>query len=810
MKAALLPGLVVLLLSSTLWADDAFARRAFGGLSPRLSPDGRSVALSYQGAICTIPVTGGTLVRLTRGEGWDVDPAWSPDGSRIAFINAPGFFAGTLQVIQAKDGSPVAIPQAVRGSGPLWFAPDGKRVLGKFSEPGAQGVIAWCDLATGAITPVPGVPESWAMRLRGGVALSIDGTWIYFAEHRDREGEQSGNQGPQALLRRLPAQGGAAETIAEWPARIYGIHPDAEGKGVFIATDLGVPHNDVWFVPLKEALRDARKLTFGQADDDAPSLGMDGKTLIYSDNAEGATALVRYDMATGERKSLSLDKLDFHEPAGTLRLKITDQTDGKPAVARVSVKQIGGKYCAPMGALYRLTAGVGHFYCRGEAALTLPAGKYELLAFRGPEYRMARVELEVRDGGTHDAELRLERWVHAAEEGWFSGENHIHANYGYGAWYNSPQTILDQCEGEDLNVSNLLAANSDGDGVFDREYFRGRLDPLSTPNHLLWWNEEFRSTMWGHMTLFHLHALVEPVFTGFKDTTNPWDVPTNAMIAQRTHTQGGTASYTHPTSNPLDSYAATYGAKGLPVDVASGAIDVLDVMGSGYDPCLPFWYRLLNCGFHLPAAAGTDVFLNRVTASPPGWCRAYVHVPDGLTYEKWVAGLRAGRSFISNGPMIDITVNDRESGDTVALDTPGKVRVKGRVRSQFPLEKLELVINGNVVASGNIAADKLGGSVDLEVPIERSGWIALRTAGPVVNRWPSGYGLRAHANPVYLKVKDKPMDTQAEAEYFLKWIDRLEQDLKRRDQIPRGDWEHVQTHLLLARNTYRALLKKSP
>jgi hypothetical protein len=811
MKAALLPGIVFSLLFGNLaLALDPAVRREFGGLHPRVSPDGRWIAVSYQGAICTMPSAGGPLVRLTRSEGWDIEPAWSADGSRIAYINSPNFGGGTLQVIGAQDGAPVALPQPVRGAGPLWFAPDGKRILGKFSIPGSQGVIAWCDLATGTITPVPGVPSSWAMRLRGAFALSADGASIYLAEHRDREGEQSGNQGPQALLRRLPAEGGVVETLVEWPARIYGIHADAEGKGVFLATDVGVPHNDVWHVPLRSSLREARKLTFSQADDDAPSPSADGNLLIYSDNSGGATALMRYDLATGERASLSLESLDFREPAGTVHLKVVDRTDGQPAVARVSVKQIGGKFHAPVGAMYRLTAGVGHFYCRGEATLTLPAGKYEVLAFRGPEYRMTRMELEVQADRENEAQLGLERWVHAAEEGWFSGENHIHANYGYGSWYNSPRTILDQCEGEDLNVANLVAANSDGDGVFDREYFRGRLDPVSMPRTLLWWNEEFRSTLWGHMTLFHLRSLVEPVFTGFKDTTNPWDVPTNATIAQRAHAQGGTASYTHPTSNALDNYAAPYGAKGLPVDVASGAIDMLDVMGWVYDQSVPFWYRLLNCGFHLPAAAGTDVFLNRVPSSPPGWGRVYVHVPDGLTYEKWITGLREGRSFISNGPMIEMTAGDKTSGDTLSLDAAGKLHVKGRVRSQFPLESLEVVLNGIVVGSGTLAGDKLAGSVDLELPVESSGWIALRTAGPAVNRWPSHYGLRAHTNPVYLKVKDKPMDAHAEAEFFLKWIDRLEEDLKRRDQVPSGDLDHVKTHLLLARTVYRSLLRKAP
>lgn len=799
---------VVLVLSSFAAVPDPnpFVRRAFGGLHPRLSPDGQRIALSYQGTICTLPSSGGRLKRLSRGEGYDIEPAWSPDGERIAFINSPNFGGGTLQVINAQTGEMQPLPKVVRGAGPLWFASDGKRVLGKFSLPEGKIGIAWCDLTTAALTPLAGVPESWAMRLRGVHALSPDGKWIYFAEHRDAEGEQSGNQGPQALLRRLPAEGGAAETICEWPARVYGMCVAADGGSVFLATDLGVPHNDVWRVPLHDSMRDARKLTFGQADEDAPSAG--NEALIYCDNTEGATALVRYDLASGERRTLSIDSIESGGAVSTLEVRVVDKSDDRPCVARVSVRQEGGKFYFPVGAMHRQTAGVGHFYCRDSATLHLPVGKYEVLAFRGPEYRMTQVSIEVKEGVQNVTRLELERWTHAAKEGWFSGENHIHANYGYGSWYNSPQTILDQCEGEDLNVANLVAANSDGDAVFDREFFRGGLDPLSTPRTLLWWNEEFRSTMWGHMTLFHLHSLVEPVFTGFKSTTNPWDVPTNGDVAQRTHMQGGTASYTHPASNALDLYNAPYAAKGLPVDVAVGAIDMLDVMGWVYEQSVPLWYRLLNCGFHIPAAAGTDVFLNRVPSSPPGWGRVYVQVPDGLTYEKWVANLRAGRSFISNGPMIELSVDDKTSGDTLALASPGKIHVKGRARSQFPLEKLELVLDGEVVGTGTLADDKLTATIDTEVPVEHSGWIALRTTGPVVNRWPSHYGLRAHTNPVYLEVKDHPADTRAQAEYFLAWIDLLEADLKRRDQIPEDQLQHVKTHLMLARNKYRAMLKQ--
>src|SRR5687768_9707978 len=81
--------------------EEAAAHRAFGGIQPVISADGKVIALSFQGSICRMPREGGTLTRLSRGEGTDTDPAWSPDGKQIAFINSPAFNAGRVRVINA-------------------------------------------------------------------------------------------------------------------------------------------------------------------------------------------------------------------------------------------------------------------------------------------------------------------------------------------------------------------------------------------------------------------------------------------------------------------------------------------------------------------------------------------------------------------------------------------------------------------------------------------------------------------------------------------------------------------------------------
>jgi hypothetical protein len=203
-----------------------------------------------------------------------------------------------------------------------------------------------------------------------------------------------------------------------------------------------------------------------------------------------------------------------------LRLDVVEGDDETRTTARVVIRHSGGKFHAPPGALYRVLGTDLHSYIHDGAEFALPAGRYTVKAMRGMECRTAAASFEIRAGETTAPRLKLARWTHQRELGWISGENHIHANYGYGQWYNSPATMWLQCDGEDLTVANFMVANSDGDGVFDREFFLGHPDPHSTDGTILYWNEEFRSTIWGHMTLLNLKYLATPIFTGFKHTTS--------------------------------------------------------------------------------------------------------------------------------------------------------------------------------------------------------------------------------------------------------------------------------------------------
>jgi hypothetical protein len=774
--------------------------RSFGAVHPRIAPSGKDAVFSYHGGIWRMAIQGGTMKRLASGPGFAFEPCWSPDGKRVAFIQGKGYAGGQLRIIDSNTGAKVPLA-TIMATGKLFFTPDGKHLIGKLRLLRQLEAFRSLDLKTGALKTI--------LRLRAmrqPWALSDDGKWLAYVTTMDQPEQQAGNDGPQADLWKIPATGGQAKKIVRFPARIHDVCWSADGKALFVSSELGGAHNDLWRIDLHDPDRPV-KLTFGQADEDRPSVSRDGRLLLYTDNKEGCPALVVRDLAAGTARTLSVEKMDFGAPTGRLSLKVQDKATSRPAVARVALEDAAGSAYAPPGALWRIFRDVGHFYVRSACAFDLPAGTYRLRAWHGPEYRMQSLSLTVKTGETTERTITLERWTNA--RGWYSGDNHIHANYGYGEYYNSPATMADMCAGEDLHVCNFMVANSDGDGVFDREYFRGRPDPLSTHDTILYWNEEYRSTIWGHMTLVNLKQVVEPVFTGFKDTTNPYDIPSMSNIAWKTHRQGGLVNYTHPASLLTDLYRGAYSAKGLPIYAALGKVDTMDVMGSGDRASTALYHRLLNCGFRLAASAGTDCFLNRIYSWLPGGERVYVQLKGNFSYDKWIAGLRAGRSFVTNGPMLELSVNGKGLGEVLQLPAAAEVKVRATASSQFPLDRMEVLYNGQVVAATKPAKAGLSTTLDKTLRLDRSGWLALRSSGPAVTDV-KGELVYAHTSPVYVIVAGKPAASAKDARYFLAWIDRLWETVQERERFPdKQSQAQVEAEVEAARKVFQKMLDRA-
>src|SRR6185369_9770425 len=191
------------------------------------------------------------------------------------------------------------------------------------------------------------------------------------------------------------------------------------------------------------------------------------------------------------------------------------------------------------------------------------------------------------------------------------------------------------------------------------------------------------------------------------------------------------------------------------------------------------YYALLDCGFHLSPTAGTA---NGVHPVPLGFSRVYVHLPGGFDYEAWINGLKAGRSFVTTGPMLFATVNGEDPGygfkSIVRAKDHQRFSVKGEVMSAEPIGRIEVVVNGDVIRTTHTASRRgqsgaYESSFEETVEIEGSGWIAVRC-------WEErglGRFRFAHTAPWFVEVEGRPLRPRREEAEFL--VNQVEAEITR-------------------------------
>jgi hypothetical protein len=287
--------------------------------------------------------------------------------------------------------------------------------------------------------------------------------------------------------------------------------------------------------------------------------------------------------------------------------------------------------------------------------------------------------------------------------------------------------------------------------------------------------QEFHTGLWGHTSLLGLRShFLLPDYAGYPGTALASLFPTNAVVFDLAHEQGGLTGYVHPFDFGPNLNEIQSGIPyELPVDVALGKVDFLEVMGySDHLVTSEIWYRLLNCGFRIPAAAGTDAFANFAQLrGPPGLVRVYAQSGARLDHARWLAAIRAGRTMVTNAPLVTFTLDGRGPGSEIRLPFSAarrQLRARVRVVSGVPVDRVEIVRNGAVIARMNHAGD-----TTVSVRADSSSWFLARAYStaprlPVLDAYPFG-----SSSPVYVEVGNAPRSCGADAEYFLNWINLL-------------------------------------
>lgn len=464
-----------------------------------------------------------------------------------------------------------------------------------------------------------------------------------------------------------------------------------------------------------------------------------------------------------------------------VRTTIVDDETGEPIPCRVHFSSPDGVPYQPHGhhhhvstdqpswhPAYRLDVRADvrlgrttYAYVDGACEGWLPRGEVRIRAARGFDYQPLDAVVPVGES-TRELTLRVKRLFDPAKDGWYSGDTHVHFVSSFGA--------LREAAAEGVSVVHVLQTQL-GSLFTNIEDFLGRPVTSDDGKTILFTSQENRQHFLGHLSLLGLKQPVMPWSTdgpqeaemgaGLEATLSDW--------AERCNAQGGTVIIPH-FPLPNGEHATL---------IATGRADAIESLAEWQDG-LAFlhYYRYLNAGFRLPIAGGTDKMSNDV---PIGLSRTYVrlHPDDDFSYDSWCSALRAGRSYMTSGPLLSLSVDGSGIGDTVQLPTGGgTVAVQATATSIFPMFRLELVYSGRVIASSDSESGGKELRINHNVKIDRPGWICARISGGgpehlTQHRDERQRSIMAHTSPVYLACGQNSNSANREAlEHIRMLIDR--------------------------------------
>jgi TolB protein len=764
-----------------------------GPSSVAWSPDSQSLVYSMAGRLWKQKLHSTVAEQLTAGPGYDYQPDCSPDGRWVVYSSyandAIELWALNLDTRQSRrltSGGAVNVEPR--------FSPDGKRIAFVSTSYQEHFHIFIAQFTDGELSDMKrltgetrsDLPRYYYSEFDHEIspAWSPDGLELMFVSNR---GHIYGTGG----FWRMKAEPGAQAHEIHYEETAWKSRPDfsPDGKRIVYASYLGQQWHQLWVMPSTGG--DAFPLSYGDFDNVAPRWSPDGTRIAFISNRDGNTSLWTQEISGGGQGQLIPRERHYLRPMGRVAIQILDSS-GQPTAARVFVTGEDGRAYAPDDAWMHADDNfvrserpfeAHYFHTAGKDEMTVPAGRVEIEVMKGFEYRIDREEVQIAADATTNRTVRLKplNLPREARSHWVSGDVHVHMNYG-GAYRNTPKNLVAQAAAENLSIVEDLVVNKE-QRIPDIAYFSTKPDPASISSTLLLHGQEFHTSYWGHLGLLNLsqHFLI-PGYAAYPNTAAASLFPPNATVADLAHQQHALVGYVHPYDTYPDPVKDVSLTHELPVDVALGKVDYIEVLGfSDHKSTAAVWYRLLNCGFRLPTAAGTDAMANFASLrGPVGLNRVYTNVPNGpLNIEAWLSSLKQGHTFATNGPLLEFTLGGRALGDELRLPAgENKVKVTAWLRSIVPIDHLEVVCNGRVVRDLKLTGDRETADVEDAIPISTSGWCLLRAwsdkaEDPMLDAYPY-----ATTSPIYVTVAGSVAKPAEDAAYFIAWIDRMIQDAK--------------------------------
>ncbi len=362
----------------------------------------------------------------------------------------------------------------------------------------------------------------------------------------------------------------------------------------------------------------------------------------------------------------------------------------------------------------------------GDFSIKLFPGKWRISLEHGSEYIPITEIFTVEEGQQELTKIfTLKRWIDLPKRGWYSGDVHVHHPTDKPQY---KEYLLQMAKAEDVHIVNMLEMGHHFGTDFKVDGF-GQQFRKCRENYCLISGQEDPRTEIGHIVGLNINKQV-------RDTAKYYYYD---LVFKKLHLQpGALIGYAHFAWKGFD--------QGFPWHITTNEIDFVELL-QFLRLNTADYYDYLNLGFKITAAAGSDF----PWASTIGDVRTFVYTGKKFSVDNWFAALKAGNTFVSNGPAIFFKANDKLPGTVISTKGSTKSRLKVTALAHEPIGTIDRVAiynNEGLVAEKTNTDKKDSVSIDVTHAITKSQWIAA-----VVY---CENGAVAHTTPIYFVVNGQP------------------------------------------------------
>ncbi|MBI2823264.1 MAG: CehA/McbA family metallohydrolase [Planctomycetia bacterium] len=385
--------------------------------------------------------------------------------------------------------------------------------------------------------------------------------------------------------------------------------------------------------------------------------------------------------------------------------------------------------------------------------IAVPAVPLVVKAVAGLETELAESRIDLTGKAQATLSVPLVRFHEARASGYIAGNTHLHLMKLSRQQADRYLKEVPLVDGLDIVFLSYLER-----AIADLEYTSNKYTPrdlaaLAHSHVRFGHGEEHRHNFgthnegYGHILLLDIPYIIQPVSIGPGITRAGPDAPPLQEGIDKARTAGGKVIWAHN----------LFGFEDIP-NWITGRVHANNIFdGSARGSFKNTYYRYLNIGLSVPFSTGTDWFIY-------DFSRVYVMADRPITPTEWLDRLAAGKSYITNGPLLEFTVERQPVGSTIELAKPRQVAIHGRAIGRTDFKRIELVRGGRVVraAASRREGEHFVAEMDERLAIDAPAWLALRTPPPPVQDDPElqepvannefGGRLFAHTSPIYVRM----------------------------------------------------------